>query len=301
MKPITHLLAATDFSASADHAEERAALLAAQHGARLTLLHSVSGLALERLHDRLLHGYASTEAQLKLHYQNALRLLAEELAGRWQIEVTPLLTVGQAHREISRAAQSTGADMVIVGAMGEHPARDFFLGATAERVIREITVPVLMVRNKPDEPYRRVLAPLDLSTHSPAVTEFARGIAPAARLTLAHAFEVPFEGKLNFAGVSEEVIHRLRQQEHQHAQDALYTLANKLKDGERADVRVAHGMPEVVIPELLRETAADLVVVGKHGRSETIDLLLGSMTKHLLLGAPCDVLVIPPGGGSKQP
>jgi nucleotide-binding universal stress UspA family protein len=53
-------------------------------------------------------------------------------------------------------------------------------------------------------------------------------------------------------------------------------------------------MPEVVIPELLWETAADIVVAGKYGSSEIVDLFLGSMTKHLLLDAPCDVLVIPP-------
>jgi len=58
---------------------------------------------------------------------------------------------------------------------------------------------------------------------------------------------------------------------------------------------VEHGMPEAVIPTLLRETVTDLVVVGKHGKSETIDLLLGSMTKHLLRESACDVLVTPPG------
>lgn len=299
MKPITTLLTATDFSASSSRAEERAALLAAEHGARLTLLHSLSGLALERLRDRLLRGYAGTEERLKAHFQAALRGLAEDLAVRWQIEVSPLLMVGQPHDAINRVAQSIGADMVILGAMGEHPAREFFLGATAERVIREITVPVLVVRNEPDEPYRRVLASLDLSVHSPAVAELARGIAPQARLTLAHAFEVPFEGKLNFAGVSEEDIHRLREEERQHAQVALQTLSDNIKGGEHADIRVEHGMPEVVIPELLRQTAADLVVVGKHGKSEIVDLFLGSMTKHLLLEAPCDVLVMPPGREAK--
>jgi len=45
---------------------------------------------------------------------------------------------------------------------------------------------------------------------------------------------------------------------------------------------------------LLRETVTDLEV-GKHGKSETIDLLLGSMTKHLLRESACDVLVTPPG------
>jgi len=46
---------------------------------------------------------------------------------------------------------------------------------------------------------------------------------------------------------------------------------------------------------LLRETVTDLAVVGKHEKSETIDLLLGSMTKHLLRESACDVLVTPPG------
>ena len=53
-------------------------------------------------------------------------------------------------------------------------------------------------------------------------------------------------------------------------------------------------MPEAVIPDLLRDTAADLVVVGKHGSSEIVDLFLGSMTKHLLREAGCDALVVPP-------
>ena len=39
MTSITTLLAATDFSTTAGRAEERAPLLAAQHDARLTLLH----------------------------------------------------------------------------------------------------------------------------------------------------------------------------------------------------------------------------------------------------------------------
>ncbi|MDO8370253.1 MAG: universal stress protein, partial [Candidatus Nitrotoga sp.] len=155
------------------------------------------------------------------------------------------------------------------------------------------------VRNKLSEPYRRVLVPLDLSVHSLAVAELARRVAPEAHLTLAHAFEVPFEGKLKFAGVSDEDIHHFRQEERQRVQDALHTLANSLIDGEYADIRVEYGMPEVVIPEMLHETAADMVVVGKHGKSEIIDMLLGSMTKHLLLDAPCDVLVMPPGQEAK--
>lgn len=292
MKPIASILAATDFSATARHAMMRAALLAVQHDARLTLQHSLPGRAMERLHRHLLPGSEATEAHLHGHFEAALRQQADNLAAHWQIEVTPLLTIGQPHREITRAARATGADLVVLGAMGEHPAREFFLGSTAERVIREAAVPVLAVRNEPLETYRRVVAPMDMSMHGPAVAQLARGIAPAARLTLAHAFEVPFEGKLHFAGVSEEEIFRYRQEERQCALTSLQSQAAGLQD--HPDIRVEHGMPEAVIPALLHELAADLVVVGKHGSSEIVDLLLGSMTKHLLREALCDVLVVPP-------
>ena len=81
-----------------------------------------------------------------------------------------------------------------------------------------------------------------------------------------------------------------RQEERQSALAALYALA----EGPHPDVRVEHGMPEAVIPDLLRGAAVELVVVGKHGSSEIVDLFLGSMTKHLLQEAGCDVLVVPP-------
>lgn len=290
-KPIETILAATDFSTTAGRACERAALLAVQHNARLILQHSLPGQAMKRLHARLLPGDVQTEAQLRDYFEGMLRQQAEEMAARWKIDVTPVLTVGQPHREITRVERESGVDLVVLGAMGEHPAREFFLGSTAERVVREAAVPVLVVRNVPGEKYRRVLAPIDLSLHSPAVAQLARGIAPTARLTLAHAFEVPFEGKLQFAGVSEADIQRFRQEERQSALAALQALAESLS--ERPEIRVELGMPEATIPALVREMAADLVVAGKHGKSEVIELLLGSMTKHLLREVPCDVLVAP--------
>jgi len=294
MKPIQTLLVATDFSTPAKRVEERAAWLAAEHDARLILLHNLSSLALQRLRERLLHGQADSEARLHAHYRDALQNLAEDLAGRWDIAVTPQITTGQAHREISRAARETGADLVVVGAAGEHAARQFFLGSTAERVVRESPVPVLVVRREGHEPYARVCAALDLSPHSPAVAELAHRIAPTAHLTLANAFEAPFEHKLQFAGISEDDILRYSREEREYALAALYALAEAMPMPQGPDIRVEHGMPENVIPALLRDAAADLVVTGKHGASEIVDLLLGSMTKHLLREAECDVLVAPP-------
>ena len=38
----------------------------------------------------------------------------------------------------------------------------------------------------------------------------------------------------------------------------------------------------------------DLIVMGKHGQSGWEDMLLGSVTKHVILDATCDVLVVGP-------
>lgn len=292
MKSIQTLLIATDFSTPAKRAEERAALLAAEHDARLILLHCLPGRALQRLREHLIPGHAGAEASLLEHYRAALQRLAEDLAGRWRIEVTPRLVAGQAHREICRAAGEFAADLLVVGARGEHPAIAFFLGSTAERVVRESPVPVLLVRNEAREPYARVLAALDLSPHAAKVVEVARVVAPTALLTLGHAFAVPFEGKLHFAGASQEDIDRYRREEREHALATLRALADTGAD--RADIRVEHGTPDVVLLQMLEAVSADLVVTGKHGGSEMVDLLLGSVTKHLLREAGGDVLVSPP-------
>lgn len=293
MKAFTHLLAATDFSATATCAEARAALLAAEHGARLTLLHSISGLALKSLRSHIVQGFAQTKAQLIQYYEDTLKLRAEALAQHWNIEVSAVCVVGQAHREITRVVQESGAEMLILGALGEHPAREFLLGTTAERAIRESVVPVLVVRNMPSAAYRRVLVTLDLSEHSQSVVTLARRAAPKAWITLAHAFEVPFEGKLHYAGVAEADIARYLQHERQAALDALHALSLSI-ERDNADIRVEHGIAQDVIPNILKETKVELVVAGKRGRSELVDLFLGSTTKHLLLEAPCDVLVVPP-------
>jgi len=300
MSAIRRILAATDFSASARRAVERAALLAAEHGARLMLLHNLSGLALRSLREGLTQDRADVEVKLLEHDRAALEHLAEDLAARWRITATTSLTAGQTHREISRAAAEFGADLVVVGAAGEHPLRAFFLGSTAERVVREAPAPVLVIRNEAREPYARVLAALDLSPHGPTVLELARRIAPSAHLTLGHAYEAAFEHKLRFAGLGEDDILRHRQLAYARARAGLDALTAGLESGPARTgaptIRIEHGTPEGVLPVMLREARAELVITGKHGNSEIIDLFLGSLTKHLLREADCDVLVAPPAG-----
>ena len=51
------------------------------------------------------------------------------------------------------------------------------------------------------------------------------------------------------------------------------------------------GRPQTEIDSLAHQIAADLIVVGSHGR-HGIALLLGSTANGVLHGAPCDVLAV---------
>lgn len=288
-----HIFVATDFSKTAAFAERRAAMLAMEHGAELTLLHVVSGLALERLRQLLLHGSAPSNSALLACFEAELRQTAENLVKEYGITVNPRLMVGNPHDDIARAANDAHADLVVVGATGT-ALREFFLGATAVAVISEAQQPTLVIRHAPHAPYQRVMAAVDLSLFSSAVVDIACRVAPEADLMLAHAFTVEFESKLRLVGATEQDIQRYRQDARHHAQAQMQILAQALPAETMTSIQLEHGQPEDILPALVQKIGADLLVVGKHDTSEVEELLLGSVTRHLLFEAGCDVLVMPP-------
>jgi len=62
--------------------------------------------------------------------------------------------------------------------------------------------------------------------------------------------------------------------------------------GVAVDARLAEGEPAVVIVDLARETGADLIVIGSHGRSGLSRLLMGSVAEHVVRNASCPVLTV---------
>lgn len=58
------------------------------------------------------------------------------------------------------------------------------------------------------------------------------------------------------------------------------------------DRQLFEGEPSGAIIKLAQETAADLIVMGTHGRTGLGRLLMGSVAEKVLRGAPCPVLTI---------
>jgi nucleotide-binding universal stress UspA family protein len=291
MTAFASILAATDFSPPARHAVDRAARLAHETGAALTLVHALPGGALAELRQWLGSGHAS-EKQLVEEANQQLEGLAAELRSARQVVATTQLGSGAPVQQIGAAADAIDADLLVVGARGSGFLRRLALGTTAERLLRRTTRPVLVVRQTAHEPYRRALVALDFSPWSTPAIPLARRVAPHARLVLLTVFQVPFEEKLRFAGVDAATVDHYRAQARAVATQRLHAAAHDagLKPG-HWDARVLEGEASQRIVEQEQVSDCDLVVLGKHGRSAAEELLLGSVTKHVLAEGGADLLV----------
>jgi nucleotide-binding universal stress UspA family protein len=62
--------------------------------------------------------------------------------------------------------------------------------------------------------------------------------------------------------------------------------------GVKADLRQQLGDPGDLICQIARDEAVDLIIVGRRGRSGLSEMLLGSVSNHVMHHAPCSVLTV---------
>ncbi len=292
MNPPTRILAATDLSAPARHAAERAALTCQALGADLDLLHVADLGPLDRLRQLMNAEPADLETRVLGAAQQKLQALGDALQRRYGVEPTLQAVAGSLLSELSTRMAAAPPDLLVCGARGESVIRHMVLGTTALRILSTASCPVLVVKQPPHESYRRVLIPVDFSPSSLRAIHTARTVAPDADIVLMHAFDVPFEGHLRYASVDEDTIHHYRIVAREEAIQKLQALREEAGlSAAHSSLVVAHGDPTSRIVEQEQECDSDLIVIGKHGASLLQDWLLGSVTKQVLAQSQGDVLM----------
>lgn len=292
---IETILVGTSLSAASDAVVAKALELARSLGARLHVAHAYaqpSQMVSEPLVpwvDPLLAQSAETAAREGVHAQLA-RVGADPAREVGEVVVKP----GPADQALLDAARELRAGLLLVGSVepGHRLAR--LLGSTADRLIREASCPVLVVRGEMPVPPARVLLPVDLSPLSAHAfrqgMDFLRQI-PAARPAKAEALLVlvPYPRQMPFqfsAGdVQHMVVHELERFVRRAGGDpAAADVWTNLRTGEAGTEILAE----------LHEWPADLAIVGTHGYSGFRRFLLGSVASLVAQQAPCSVLVLPP-------
>ncbi|WP_319244523.1 universal stress protein [uncultured Propionivibrio sp.] len=292
MASLQRLLVATDFSQMAGCAIERAVRIAKFTGAHLHLIHVLTPALLDKL-QQLSEGVSpETNGNLLDAATNKLQTLAGKIREQHGIPVGSHVASGSLVTSITNCANALRADLLIIGFCGASLMRHFLLGSTAERLTTKAPCPFLVIKNPATDAYRSVLVPVDFTEISLRSVLSARLITPENEISLLHAFEAPFEGKLRYAGIGKDTIRTYRTAARQEVIHKLRGLCRQAEIPiQRANFLAIHGKPSlhILAQETLRK--CDLIVMGKHGEGMFENLLVGSVTRQVVTKSRCDILV----------
>ena len=271
-----NILVASDLSVRSDRAMQRAAQLTGGTGANLHIVHVVdSAMPLEMAE--------TVRAQATKTLQDQLRACCPGTLPDHGIHVV----IGDPLEEVIAQAINIAAELIVVGIHRERHYLDLIKQTTMERLIRASTVPVLLVSQTAKDPYAHVLCAVDMSHAAAQAVTMARHIAPAARLSLFHAYHVPYRRLTNPSDAAATTIPFRKQAEDQFAQWA----ADNALPADLPAPRFIDASPAVALNQVMAEDKPDLLALGAHSRSNLGRYVLGGFTNTLIRNPPCDLLV----------
>ncbi len=266
-----HILIAHDLSHQADVALRRAAQLANQHNARLTLLHVV-----ETPHS------ASELSNLR----NSAQEILGRLASFNQCEAVVRLEQGKPNEIILKLLSSEDVDLLVLGA--HHKTRpELFTGTNLDRLARLSTVPVLLAVNEDGSPYERGVVAIDFSLCACNAMRHAYQLLPNSAQLLA----------LNIFGTSSRLAKRdqedrLEMQRLLIGQLIVDESSSLPKAGPTLEHEVLAGTLSGSLAEVISKRRPQLLALGRHNRGVLAQALLGSLAQHYLNKAPCDIMLV---------
>jgi nucleotide-binding universal stress UspA family protein len=276
---------------------------------RLTLVHEPLPVWLDRHAAKLCTSIELATRKSEREYLRGVQAKLRDGGTRLSSAVTLPGVVGPT-AALAQYVREMGIDLVVMATHGRGGIKRAWLGSVADHLIRNLEVPVLLVRPREGQtaPDRapgvgQILAPLD---GSPLAEEALDAAAALARiwdtevtlLQVVHpvqlaentAFPIP-------SSYDEELTEMGRTQ----AQDYLDNIVERLQvQGLRASgVAIIAWNAADTILDVARPERAAVVVLATHGRGGLRRLVLGSVADKVVRGADVPVLVYRPGNRSK--
>lgn len=279
------MMVATDFSERSDRALRRATLLARQFESAILLVHVVDDDQPRRIVD------AERDEATTL-----LRQMAATLRDVDGVTTETRVILASPFVGIAQAVKDVTPDLLVIGPHRRQVLRDVFVGTTAERTIRSVDCPVLMVNATPAGHYRHVLQTTDLSDSSrDALLRFRElGLADQSRTSLLHIFDAPaLRLVFSHSIPKDDQKHYLEEEQRDASLDLARFLSSTDLGRLRQIVRYEASPAQHEILKAAGEEQADLIVMSTHGRSGLARMLIGSVTEQVLKTAQIDVLAIP--------
>jgi nucleotide-binding universal stress UspA family protein len=294
------ILVPLDGSAFGEHALPLALRIAGQAGATLRLVHVPVAIAYR---DNELAADLDLETRVKARENAYLEEVSARLGKVCGIRRVIALLDGPIADTVYEQSLSADVDLVVMTTHGRGPLSRFWLGSVADKLMRRLPQPLLLVRPAETPPdlahppaVHHVLIPLDGTELAEDILDPALelGRLLQADFTLLRAIEpviVPdvHRGGNAVSGLDPALLQAL----HSEAQTYLARMAERLRARSvRVQTRViTNCWAAAAILEEAGAQAMHLIALATHGRSGLARLLLGSVADKVVRGASVPVLL----------
>lgn len=291
-----NILVATDFSDNSKAALRWGAFLADQLGSDMTLLHVVDLAAGDNAWRVLVETPDEIERSAVIEAREKLEKFCEETLSDKPDDINFRAVLGNPIDELLAEAETVDDPVIIAGARGESRMREFFLGNTARRLVRQSEYPVILAppESEVTKPQNLVVG-VDFSEPSKEAIRRAAVMARTykASVHLVYGYVLPevatFESSMttvagDFDGLIEEKREALEKEVVELGADDVVT-----------EVTALHQPPAAAIVGTAEDDKAQFVFVGSHGRRGVKRFFLGNTAERVMRDSPCPVFVVRPG------
>ena len=261
------ILVPCDFSKPAINAYRFALDVATQSKGAIHLLHVIE---LPVLHDTVLMPVLNFEQDLLNDLKKNAETQFSKITEKYKSEgVKVILSVqfGPVSRMVQDYIKDQSIDLVLMGSHGATGVREFFMGSNAEKMVRNSTVPVLIMKEYYKGPIKNIVFPNTLETEDQE--ELVMKVKALQDFFKAQLHLVWINTPLNFTKDT-DTIQRLEQ----------FAKRFMLKNFTISVFN--HTDEEKGILEYTRSIKGDLIAMGTHGRKGISHLVNGSLAEDIV-------------------
>jgi len=290
MSKLRRILVGYNFSPDGDLALQSSRILAERSDAALDILHVVEPSPLFEQRSFPTLSSQSLLEEIVLNVRAQLKDLAEAPEFS-RLHVQTDVRTGKPFVELITACRQWRGDLIVVGVSGRHEGR--FLGSTAELVLRKSPAPVLVAKRLFTSGSKTILAPTDFSPNAKQAAEEALALTRAfgGQVVFLHVMErrTLFPPAYGLTPVLSPITPEMLDADWE---GFLHELP--LGGGLAWEKHTREGDAAQTIADVAKETGAELVVMGTHGRTGLTHMLLGSVTEKVVRLSECSVLTVRP-------